>query len=185
MITTHFDDELKKNLDATVAHLAEELSSLRSNRPSVDLVERISLSYFDQPMTVRQLGSLSIEPPRTVLVTLWDQNAVAPVVKAIQDAQVGLSVTNDGMTVRATMGTLTAERREELAKTIKKASEGARIAVRNGRDDMMKKVKSAKEAKEITEDDEASLKKDLQKVVDNANKQIDDLTEAKLTSIAE
>lgn len=185
MITTHYDDELKAKLDATVEHLNQELTGMRSNRPSVDLVERISVEYFGSPMTVRQLGSLSIEPPRTVLVTLWDQNAVAPVVKAIQDAQVGLSVTNDGMTVRATMGTLTTERREELAKTIKKASEGARISVRNERDDSMKKVKAAKDAKEITEDDETSLKKDLQKVVDAANKRIDELTDAKLAGIAE
>lgn len=185
MITTHFDDELKKALDGAVTHFTEEIAGMRSNRPSVDLVERISLTYFDQPMTVRQLGSLSIEPPRTVLVTLWDQNAVAPVVKAIQDAQVGLSVTNDGMTIRATMGTLTSERRDELAKTIGKAAETARISVRNHRDDMMKKVKAAKEAKEITEDDEASLKKDLQKVVEAANKQIDEVTEQKLASINE
>lgn len=185
MITTHFDDELKAELDATVAHLNEELSAMRSNRPSVDLVERISLEYFGSPMTIRQLGSLSIEPPRTVLVTLWDQNAVAPVVKAIQEAQVGLSVTNDGMTVRATMGQLTSERRDELAKTIKKASEGARITVRNQRDDAMKKVKAAREAKEITEDDEASIKKAIEGVVADANKRVEELTDKKLEGILE
>ena len=185
MITTHFDDELKAELDATVARHTEELAAMRSNRPSVDLVERISLEYYGQPMTIRQLGSLGIEPPRTVLVTVWDQNAVAPVVKAIQDAQVGLSVSNDGMTIRATMGTLTAERREELAKTIKKALESARISVRNHRDEVMKRIKAAHDAKEITEDDVASIKKAVEAVVADANKRLEDLTDAKLASIAE
>ncbi len=185
MMTTHFDDELQKMLDGTVAHLEEELASLRSNRPSVELVERMPVMLYDQPMTIRQLGSLSIEPPRTVLVSLWDQNAVGPVVKAIQEAQVGLSVTNDGNTVRATMAELTSERREELAKTVKKTAEAARISIRNHRDEVMKKVKGAKEAKEITEDDEFSIRDALQKKVDAANKRVDELTERKLTSIAE
>jgi ribosome recycling factor len=179
-----FDTDLQSGLDSVIAHLAEELSSMRSNRPSVDLVERISLVYYDQPMNIRQLGSLSIEPPRTVLITVWDQNAVAPVVKAIQDAQVGLSVSNDGLTIRASMAELTSERREELAKSIKKTSEGTRITIRNERDDTMKKIKAAKEAKEITEDDERTIKDKVQKVVDAANKRVDELTEQKLTSIA-
>lgn len=185
MIATHFDDELQKMLDGTVQHLADELASLRSNRPSVELVERITVNYYDQAMSIRQLGSLSIEPPRTVLIGLWDQNAVAPVVKAIQDAQVGLSVTNDGNTVRATMAELTSERREELAKTVKKTAEAARISIRTHRDDVMKKVRAAKDAKELTEDDEFSLKDALQKKVDAANKRVDELTDKKLASIAE
>lgn len=184
MITTHFDDELGKALDATVARLGEELASLRSNRPSVELVERIHAQYFDQPMAINTLGTLSIEPPRTVRITLWDQNAVAPVVKAIQDAQVGLSVSNDGLTVRATMAELTAERREELARTVKKTAEAARISIRTHRDDVMKKVKAAKEAKEITEDDEFSLKDALQKRVEAANRKVDELVDAKLAGIA-
>lgn len=185
MTISHYDDELTKELETTTTRLAEEFAAMRSNRPSVDLVGNMSLMYYDQPMTIRQLGSLSIEPPRTVLVTLWDQNAVSPVVKAIQEAQVGLSVSNDGLTIRATMGALTSERRDELAKTVKRAAEDARIAVRNQRDDMMKKVKAAKEAKELTEDDEFSLKERLQKTVEAGNKRIDELTEAKLASILE
>ncbi len=180
-----YDKNLQSELDATVSHLAEELAALRSSRPSVDLVERISLMYYDQPMTVRQLGSLSIEPPRTVLITLWDQNAVSPVVKAIQDAQVGLSVSNDGLTIRASMAALTSERREELAKTVKKTSEGSRITVRNQRDDYMKKIRAAKDAKELTEDDEFSIKKALEAIVDRANKRIEELTEQKLAAISE
>lgn len=184
-MTNDFDKHLQAELDGAVAHLSDELAALRSSRPSVDLVERIPVTYYDQPMTVRQLGSLSIEPPRTVLITLWDQNAVSPVVKAVQDAQVGLSVSNDGLTVRATMAALTSERRDELAKTVRKTAEAARISIRGHRDDAMKKVRAAKDAKEITEDDEFSIKDALQKIVDGANKRVDELVDAKLAGIAE
>jgi ribosome recycling factor len=180
-----FDTQLQTELDDTINHLGEELAALRSNRPSVELVEKITVMHYGQPMTVRQLGSLAIEAPRTVLITLWDQTAVAPVVKAIQDAQVGLSVTNDGMTVRATMAVLTSERREELTRTVKKTGEASRIAIRNQRDDVMKKVRAAKDAKELTEDDEFSLKERLQGIVERANRRVDELVDQKLAAIAE
>ncbi len=184
-MNNEFAKNLQESLDATLAHLAEEMSALRSSRASVELVEKISLLHYGQPMTIQQLGSLSIEAPRTVVITLWDQTAVAPVVKAIQDAQVGLSVANDGLTIRASMAALTSERREELTKTVKKTAEGTRISIRNERDDAMKKVRAAKDAKEITEDDVASIKNDLQKHVDAANKRVDELVDGKLASIAE
>lgn len=184
-MTNDYDKHLQADLDGILARLQEDLAALRSSRASVELVEKISLIHYGQPMTIQQLGSLSIEAPRTVLITLWDQTAVAPVVKAIQDAQVGLSVTNDGMTVRASMAALTSERREELTKTVKKTAEAARIAIRNHRDDSMKKVRSAKDAKEITEDDERSIRDALQAIVDRANKRVDELVDAKLEAISE
>jgi ribosome recycling factor len=180
-----FTSDLKTELETTVAHLKEELGALRSSRPSVELVERITVMHYGQPMTVRQLGSLSIEAPRTVLVTLWDQTAVSSVVKAIQDAQVGLSVTNDGLTIRASMAALTSERRDELTKTIKKVGEASRIAVRNQRDDAMKKLRTVKDAKEVTQDDEFRIKDQLQGLVDKANKQLDEIVDAKLEAIQE
>lgn len=180
-----FEKNLQTELDATLAHLAEEMSALRSSRPSVELVEKMTVMHYGQPMTIQQLGSLSIEAPRTVNVTLWDQTAVQPVVKAIQDAQVGLSVTNDGMTVRATMAALTGERREELTKTVKKTAEATRIAIRNHRNDAIKKVTAAETAKEITKDDTRSIEEKLQGIVDKANKRVDELVEQKLAAIAE
>jgi ribosome recycling factor len=184
-MTNDYDKHLQSELDITVERLKQDLAALRSSRASVELVEKISLIHYGQPMTIQQLGSLAIEAPRTVVITLWDQTAVAPVVKAIQDAQVGLSVTNDGMTVRASMAALTSERRDELTKTVKKTAEASRIAIRNQRDDSMKKVRAAKDAKEITEDDERSIKDALQGIVDRANKKVDALVDAKLESIAE
>ena len=153
---------LEGHLTNTVSHFKEELSAIRGNRPSLELVENIRLTYYDQPMTIKQLGSLSIEPPRNILITVWDQAAVTTVMKAIQDAQVGLSTSNEGTTIRASMSALTAERKEELTKMVKKMAEGTRITIRNQRDDAMKGIRAAKEDKEISEDQEYSLKDRVQ-----------------------
>jgi ribosome recycling factor len=177
----HLDQELT----AAVAHLKNEFNGIRSNRPSLELVEDLKVVYYDQPMTVKQLGSLSISPPRDILVSVWDKAAVGPVMGAIQDAQVGLSVTNDGNTIRASLSALSGERREELTKVVKKMAEAARITVRTHRDDAMKAFKTGKEKKELSEDQEFTYREQAQKRVEKANEEIESLVTAKLQAISE
>ena len=171
---------LESQLRAAVEKLREELKMIRGNRPSMDLVEGILVNYYEQETPIKQLGSLSILPPRSIQVSVWDKNAVGPIMKAIEKAKIGLSVSNDGNNIIATLSPLVAERREELAKLIKKVSENFRIQVRAYRDEAVKKLKDAETAKELTEDDVFKTKEKIQKAVDEANKKIENLVEGKL-----
>src|SRR5258708_4019122 len=145
MPDTPYIKHLDTQLTNAVGHLKTELAGIRSNRPSIELVQNITAVYYDQPMPINQLGSLSILPPRTILINLWDKEAVAPVMGAIQNAGAGLSISNDGNTIRATVTALSGERRDELARLVKKNAEAARISVRNHRDETMKALKASKE----------------------------------------
>lgn len=176
---------LDQHLTAAVSHLKTELAAVRSNRPSIELVEHIPVTLYDQPMTVNQLGTLSIEAPRTILVNVWDKNSVGPVMNAIQEAHIGLSVSNEGNTIRASLSALSSERREELIKLVKKHAEATRITVRTHRDDAMKALRAAKDKKALSEDDEFRFREQAQKRVEKANEEIEKLTDAKLRSISE
>ena len=176
-----FDGELK----ASVQILDGELKMIRSNRPSVELLEGIKVNLYEQWMTIRELGSIGLQPPRDILITVWDKNAAGAVTKAIEDAKIGLSVSNDGNVIRASLPVLTDERKMELSKLVKKNAEEMRIQVRNKRDEAMKKVKAAKDAKEINEDQEFKVKEKLQKTVEDINGQIEKLLENKLKEITE
>ncbi len=176
---------LDTGLTAAVNHLKTELAGIRSNRPSIEIVENITAIYYDQPMAINQLGSLSIQPPRTILINLWDKEAVAPVMSAIQNANVGLSLSNEGNTIRATVTALSGERREELARLVKKHAESTRITIRTHRDDVMKALKTGKEKKELTEDQEFTFREAAQKRVEKANAEVETLVENKLASISE
>jgi ribosome recycling factor len=178
-------NELKGHLDAITTKLKDELRAVRSNRPSVGLIEEIPVECYGQRLTVREVGSLAIRPPRTIEVTIWDKAAVPAVMKGIEEAKIGLSVSNDGNTVRASLPALTDERREEFSKLVKKMSEEARIQVRSRRDDAMKKAKTAQDAKQLSEDQVFTLKEKLQKTVDEANKRIEGLLDEKLAELAE
>ncbi|MEK7077433.1 MAG: ribosome recycling factor [Patescibacteria group bacterium] len=177
--------ELEGQLKNSAEKLRQELQGVRSNRPSVELVENISVVYFDQPMTIKQLASLGVKMPREIDITVWDHNAVNPIMKAIQDAGIGLSLSNEGNMIRAFLPVLTEERRQELTKIVKKMAEEVRIRVRGHRDDGNKKIKSAEAAKELNEDEAFKAKEKIQKLTDEANKQIEAMVESKFTELQE
>jgi ribosome recycling factor len=177
--------DLETALVGATGKLKQELGGVRGNRPSVEMVQDIRLSLYDQSLTVKELGSISVVLPRMIQITVWDQGAVGAVANAINNAHVGLSASNDGNTIRATLSSLGDERREELAKLVKKTAEGMRIQVRSHRDDAMKRLKAAETAKEATEDEAFRAKEKMQKFVDKANGDIEAMVAGKLAELGE
>lgn len=179
-----FLKELESEFGVIFSRIKEELGMIRSNRPSVEFLENIKVNVYDQWMTIQQLGALGVQPPRDILITAWDKNAVGAIMKAIEDAKIGLSVSNDGNVIRASLPVLTEERKQELAKLVKKISENYRIQVRARRDEAMKKAKAAEDSGEVNEDQEFKLKEKIQKQVDEANRKIEEAVGKKLAELA-
>lgn len=180
-----FLKDLEAGLAAIIAKFKTDLGAVRGNRPSPELVQDIRVSLYGQSLTIRELGSLSILPPRTIQITVWDQEAVGPVMKAISDARVGLTTTNNGNSILATLSALGDERREEMTKLVKKTAEGARIQIRSKREEIIKRMKDAESKKEITEDDAFKGKEKVQKAVDKANADIEGMVNGKLKELGE
>lgn len=182
-------DTYLKGLDEDLKRLegkfADELRGVRSGRPSVEAVEHLKVNYFEQLVPVNQLATLSVVPPREIRISVWDKAAVAGVAKAIDDAQAGFSVAVEGNTIHANLPALSSERREELMKQVKKMMEGARIEVRGAREDALKKVKAAEDGGEMTEDDVADAKAQVQKRVDAANAALEAALQKKITELGE
>jgi len=182
-------EQYLKDLDfalrAVVEKLREELRAIRGNRPSVDLVQDLKVNVYDQILTIKQLGSLSVIPPRAIQIGVWDKSSVGPVVKAIEDAKIGLSVSNDGNNVIATLSQLHDERRDELTKLVKKNGEGVRIQVRARRDEAMKRIKEAEAGKSMSEDEAFKTKEKIQKLTDEANKNIENVVVGKIKELGE
>lgn len=180
-----FLKDLEAGLSGVISKLKQDLGQLRGNRPSPDMVQDLKINVYDQVLSIRELGSLSVLPPRTIQITVWDKDAIAAVTKAIEDAHMGLSVNNDGNNIRATLSPLGNERREEMTKLVKKTTEAARIQIRAKREEVIKRLKDAESKKEITEDDEFKSKERIQKAVDKANKDAEAMMEAKLAEFGE
>lgn len=165
--------EWEGQIASRVEAFQNELHSLRTNRPTAKLVEDIKVDSYGQETPIKHLGSISINPPRDINVSIWDVSAVASVAKAVQDAGLGVSVSVDGNLVRITLPMLTEERRKELVKVVGKLAEETRIQIRRLREEMNKKIESAEKEKKISEDQKFKDRERVQKTVDKANLEIE------------
>ena len=162
-----------------------EMQNIRANRPSTALVEAIPVDYREANYTIQQLGSLSLLPPRTVVVTVWDQASAPAVAKAIELSGLGVTPSIDGSAVRFSLPPLTDERREDLIKLVKRTAEDFRIRLRGKREDLNKKIETDFKAKLLTEDQRFKEKKRVQEGVDTANGVIESLVASKIKEITE
>ncbi len=176
--------ELELKFKTLIDDLKRDFSSLRGGRATPKLVEDVKIDYFGQPMTVKQLGSISVNLPREIVVAVWDQNAVSAVAKAIEEA-IQLNANVDGNAVRINLPALTEERKKDIVKIAKAGAEEARIKVRTLRDEANKAVGGACDDKTIGEDEKFKLKEKIQGAVDACNSEIERLLEKKTAEINE
>jgi ribosome recycling factor len=181
----HILKEFDTQLQDVIARLHADLGAIRGSRPSLELLEDVRVNYYDQMMQIKQLGSLSVVPPRDIHISAWDQGAVPAIVKAIDQAKIGFSVSNDGNVIRASLSSLGSERREELSKLVKKHGEETRIQIRNRRDETMKKIKRAEEDGEMSEDAAFTMKEKAQDLVGKTNAKVEEMIEKKLQDLQE
>lgn len=176
-------EEFKKKLQAIEESLKKELAAIRSNRPTPALVEDVKISYYNQTVPVKQLGSISVMPPREIDIQIWDKEAMAAIVKAIETSGLGLSAQADGNLIRIFLPELSEERRKELVKKTKQLTEDHRIRVRHLRDEYNKRIQQGFDAHEISEDRKFKLKEEIQKAVGQANENMEKILENKVKEI--
>ncbi|PIR89208.1 MAG: ribosome recycling factor [Candidatus Harrisonbacteria bacterium CG10_big_fil_rev_8_21_14_0_10_40_38] len=182
------DDVVKKFEQETKSVIDDwklELSGIRTNRPSPQLIEDIVVDYAGVPMKIKQLGSISVSPPRDLQISVWDKTMVSAVSNAIENSPLGLMPSVDGNMIRISMPPLTSERRTELGKFVKSTAEKVRIHLRMIRDDANKNIASQESEKVITEDQKFSLKNKVQELITKSNEEIDSLLEKKISEINE
>lgn len=180
-----FSKDLEVALKPALENLKQELSGVRTNRPHPGLVEDIKVEYLDQQLSLKQLGSISIIPPREIDINVWDVGALNAVIKAIETSGRGLTANVSGNLIRINLPMLTDERRQELAKLVKNMVEQAKIRIRGSRDEANKKVEAAFKAKTISEDQKFKGREQIQKVVDKMNADAEMLLATKLKEINE
>ena len=175
----------KGKIDKSIHVLKEELVTVRAGRANASMVDKVMVDYYGMPTPLRNLANISVPEPRTLLISPFDPKAIPEIEKGILVAELGITPQNDGKVVRLTIPQVTEERRKELVKTVKKMGEEVKVAVRNLRRDANDELKKEQKGGDLTEDD---LKKELdavQKIIDKAIKDIDDIVAAKDKEIME
>lgn len=176
-------EKFKKEAALLVENFKKEIIAIRGNRPSPALVENLKVDYFGRSLLVKQLGSISVVPPREININVWDKNVVPGIVKSIEAA--GLSANFEGKLIRINLPPLSEERRQELIKSVKKIAENFKIQLRHQRDEINKEITRTFDAKEISEDQKFKLKEEAQKKVDSVNQEIEDILNKKTKELQE
>ena len=182
MITDNVNAMISKMEDAMkdrMARMAKELSVMRTGRANPMLLEAVKVEAYGSLVPLKQVAAVSVPEARTMEIRPWDPSTLKDIEKALQKADIGAMPQNDGKLIRISLPAMTADRRQDMVKLVKKLGEEFRVGIRNERQDGVTKVKKSFQAKEITEDDLRGLEQRIQKITDSYVKQIDDQIAAK------
>ena len=169
------EEKMKRAVEA----MMREFLEVRTGRASPSLVEGIRVEYYGTPTPLKQLATISTPDARLIVIQPWDISILAEVEKAILRSDLGITPTNDGKLIRISIPQLSKERREELAKLVKKMAEDGRISIRTIRRDAVEAARNLEKGSVITEDDRFRAQDEIQKLTDKYIKEIDNLLVAK------
>ncbi len=177
--------ELEKKMKVSVEHFRKDLSKLRTGRANLSIFEDIKVDYYGSLTPINQVATLGVPDPTLITVQPWDPSTLEAIDKAIRSADLGLNPVNDGKMLKVPIPPMDEERRQEMAKHIKKLLEDEKTALRIMRRESKEAIEKLEEDNEITEDDKYWGFDKLQEVTDEYTKRIEELADAKEKEILE
>ena len=166
-------NEFESKMTSTIGSLISDLSSIRTGRAHISMLDLIKVEVYGQKMPINQLGTISVPESQMITVQVWDASNTKFVEKAIRESELNINPTIDGQLIRVPVPKLSEERRKELIKIVKAQSEKIKISIRNIRRDGMDFLKKLLKEKNISEDDNKKLSDQLQKITDKFIAEVD------------
>lgn len=163
----------------------KELSKLRTGRASTNMLSGIFIDYYGSSTPLPQVATLSVPEANMIVVQPWEARLCGDIEKAIRNANIGLNPSSDGKLVRVPVPPMDAQRRQEIVKSLRKLTEERKTALRNLRRDCREMAKELKDNKDISEDEEKRFQDDLQKVIDQQVKELDEISLSREKAILE
>ena len=171
--------EHRAEFDKAIEHLKTELSSVRGNRATPSLVEDIKIEAYSSEMRLKELASLTVPEPRTIVVQPWDKSIIKDIERGLTKADLNVGLVNDGSAIRLNVPPLTEESRQQILKLLKQKLEAGRVQVRQIREKVREQILKGEKERTITEDDRFQAQKDLDELVKDYIDQIESLGDRK------
>lgn len=177
--------ELEKDITKSHEALKRELAKIRTGRAHPSLLESVRVELYGSQMPISQCATVSVPEARMLTVKPWDKTQLKAIEKAIVQSPLGLNPQSDGEILRIPMPPLTAERRKELAKIVKKNGEDTKVAVRKARHDAKDMLESLKTEGEISEDELERAQKKVEELIQKGVGEIDAIIARKDKDLSE
>jgi ribosome recycling factor len=156
--------------------MTHEFAAVRTGKASPALVENLDIHVhsYGSSMKLKQLALITTPEPRLLMVQPFDASTTQDIERSLRESKLGINPAVDGKTIRLPVPELSEERRKDMVKLVKKLAEEAKVRVRAARHDGMNALKKALHDKQIAEDDERRLEKEVQVLTDKHVKSIDE-----------
>lgn len=162
-------NEFDNNIKEALERLGVELRSIQTGRATPMVLDTVTVEAYGSKMQLAHLASVTIEDPKTLLVSPFDKSVLKDIEQAINDANLGLSVSSGSDGLRVHFPALTTDRRAQYVKLAKEKLEDARIRIRGLREVVKKEIESKAKEGEYGDDDKKRLLETMQTKVDSAN----------------
>ena len=173
--------KMKKSVEA----LRQHLTTIRTGRASPALVEHLQVEAWGSAMPLNQLAGITTPDARMIVIQPYDKSTIKAIEKAIQNSELGINPSNDGVVIRLAIPPLTEDRRRALTKQVKSHVEEGKVALRNQRRDALEAVKKLEHDKQISENDQRRGQEKLQELTDRYVREVEQVGASKEAEVME
>ncbi len=161
---------IEQKMDKAIVALENKLLNIRAGRANPAMLNGIMVSYYGSMSPIQSLANITVPEARQLMIKPFDRTTLKDIERAINEANIGITPTNNGEIIILTIPELTEDRRREYVRQAKDVAEEARVALRNIRQEENNQIKK----EEYPEDDEKRLLNEVQEVITKYNKIIDE-----------
>lgn len=165
------DKNVELNMEHTLEVMDNRLTSIRAGRANAAMLNGINVEYYGTPTPLQSLANITVPEAKTLMIKPFDKGCIKDIVKAIQEANLGINPTDNGEAVILTIPALTEDRRKEFVKQAKQIAEETKVALRKVRQEANEEIKADET---ITEDNEKRMLEEVQKLINDYNKKVDE-----------
>ena len=173
----------KKSMEKTLEHLNSDLRGVRTGRASAGLVDNLSVEYYGTPTPLKQLATVAVPEPASIVIKPFDPACLKDIEKAIKNSDLSLAPVADGKIIRLNIPPLSEERRKQITQQVKQVGEKSKVSIRNIRRDANKHLEDEQKKKLISEDDRDKGKKDIDNLTKEFTEKIDAVIKSKSEDI--
>ena len=167
-MSSEFNEKnFSSKMDKSILSLKKDISTLRTGRANTNMLDTIKVDVYGQLMPIEQLATVSVPEARLISIQVWDKANTSLIESAIQKSELGINPQLDGQMIRLRIPDLTEERRKDLIKVLKSMGEKGKVAIRNIRREANEDLKKKLKDKIISEDQNKTFEKNIQKLTDS------------------
>lgn len=165
------DQEIELKMMHCLETMDSRLTTIRAGRANPAMVNGIEVEYYGNATPLQSLANITVPEAKTLMIKPFDKSCLKDIVKAIQEANLGINPTDNGEAVILTIPALTEERRREYVKQAKQIAEETKVALRKVRQEANEDIKNDET---IAEDVEKRMLDEVQNLINEYNKKVED-----------